>query len=168
MIFNSEKLERIPQMRLSEGVPLFLIIYFKSRNLIKDFNPLLFWGTDRLRTAPINFSANKRFVADESKTRITGKLTFASAQFFLWTADRSIFGRTDLITISLDTHSARREINFFVYRTRYPTSGFLWCEFKKFLIWNFLKSEINLNPHELDRFTPSHARCAENCGSAVT
>ena len=25
-----------------------------------------------------------------------------------------------------------------------------------------------LNPHTGDRFTPSHARCAENCGSALT
>ena len=28
--------------------------------------------------------------------------------------------------------------------------------------------QVNLNPHTLDRFTPSHARCAENCGSALT
>ena len=27
---------------------------------------------------------------------------------------------------------------------------------------------INVNPHTSDRFTPSHARCAENCGSALT
>ena len=25
-----------------------------------------------------------------------------------------------------------------------------------------------INPHTPDRFTPSHARCAENCGSALT
>ena len=37
-----------------------------------------------------------------------------------------------------------------------------------------LKSEsqnfyrLSLNPHVPDRFTPSRARCAENCGSAVT
>ena len=29
---------------------------------------------------------------------------------------------------------------------------------------NFLR----LNPHAPDRFTPSSARCAENCGSALT
>ena len=26
----------------------------------------------------------------------------------------------------------------------------------------------SINPHTPDRFTPSHARCAENCGSALT
>ena len=26
----------------------------------------------------------------------------------------------------------------------------------------------NFNPHAPDRFTPSRARCAENCGSALT
>ena len=30
------------------------------------------------------------------------------------------------------------------------------------------KHFLKLNPHTPDRFTPSHARCAENCGSALT
>ena len=29
-------------------------------------------------------------------------------------------------------------------------------------------SNRNFNPHTPDRFTPLHARCAENCGSALT
>ena len=27
---------------------------------------------------------------------------------------------------------------------------------------------VRVNPHMPDRFTRSHARCAENCGSALT
>ena len=34
-----------------------------------------------------------------------------------------------------------------------------WSRNKKFI--------ININPHVPDRFTPSRARCAENCGSAL-
>ena len=29
-------------------------------------------------------------------------------------------------------------------------------------------SHLLLNPHTLEQITPSHARCAENCGSALT
>ena len=32
-----------------------------------------------------------------------------------------------------------------------------------------IRTDVELiNPHTPDRFTPSHARCAENCGSALT
>ena len=35
-----------------------------------------------------------------------------------------------------------------------------------FRIWT--SDKVNFNPHAPDRFTPSRARCAENCGSALT
>ena len=116
---------------------------------------------------------NRDLILQYLTRQVTGEQIFIISYFFRFEVE--IFANTFLICSSqmksghLLNRSKRRFQNISqpMQQLRKQTD-FLLLKLNKFHHNNFYTWTARVNPHTLDQFTPSHARCAENCGSALT